>query len=99
MIITPRNFPFTGIITAAWDLGSLFTNIIITYIAAKGHRTRWVAFGTLLIGISSLMRVSPYYIFGPGEITKMYTKEYQLNYSNMRDVENVVGNKIKITFI
>lgn len=72
---------FAGIIAASWDIGGLIANIAITYIAAKGHRTRWVAMGVLVVGLSSLLRALPYHIFGPGETAKMYTKQYG-NWSN-----------------
>lgn len=86
-------------ISGAWDIGSLFANIGVTYVAAKGHRTRWVAFGMLLVGISSFLRVIPYLIFGPGENIKMYTKEYGYLY-NGNDMEYLNGNKLKkIKFI
>lgn len=52
------------------------TNIVVTYIAAKGHRTRWVALGLLVIAITSFIRTVPYVVFGAGENIKLYTKEY-----------------------
>lgn len=52
------------------------TNVAITYVAAKGHRTRWVAVGMFLAGVSSFTRLFPYLLFGPGENVKMYTKEF-----------------------
>ncbi|XKL63602.1 hypothetical protein PGB90_005966 [Kerria lacca] len=84
----------SGLISGAWDIGSLFANIGVTYVAAKGHRTRWVAFGMLLVGISSFLRVIPYLIFGPGENIKMYTKEYGYLY-NGNDMEYLNEASVK----
>ncbi|XP_065222460.1 solute carrier organic anion transporter family member 74D-like [Planococcus citri] len=81
----------SGIITGIWDLGSLVTNIVITYIAAKGHRTRWVAAGMFLAGISCFMKILPYLVFGPGQNVKMYTKEYKDIFS-----ENMLNNLTQI---
>lgn len=72
----------TGIITGAWDIGTLVANIAVTYVAAKGHRTRWVALGMLVMGLTSFLRTLPYILFGPGENVKMYTKEYGYLMSN-----------------
>lgn len=63
-------------ISGAWDIGTLLANIAVTYVAAKGHRTRWVALGMLIMGFSSFLRTLPYVLYGPGEDIKMYTKEY-----------------------
>ncbi len=72
-----------GIITGAWDFGGLLANIAVTYIAARGHRTRWVASGMLLMGFSSFLRVTPYLMFGAGDNVKLYAKT---------DFENSTGN-------
>lgn len=79
-------------IAAAWDIGSLLANIGITYIAAKGHRTRWVAMGVFVVGISSFMRVLPYQIFGSGEIVKMYTREYGYSFNSTSETLSIDGN-------
>lgn len=65
-----------GIIASAWDIGSILGTIGFTYIANKGHRPRWMGFGMFLVGFSCFMKNIPYIMFGPGEIVKLYTKEY-----------------------
>jgi len=77
------------LITAAWDIGSFFTGIFVTYIAAKGHRTRWVAAGTFLLGVASFVRILPYYIYGGGEVIKLYTKEYNSNLTEFMEMSKL----------
>lgn len=39
----------------------------MAYIGSRGHKTRWVALGTFVSGVSSLISVLPHVIYGPGE--------------------------------
>lgn len=71
-----------GTTTAAWDVGNIIANIAVAYVASRGHRTRWIGAGLLLVGATCFIKVIPYLIFGPGETARMYTKEYSLNGSD-----------------
>ena len=76
-------------ISSATDIGGLLgANLAVTYIAAKGHRTRWVALGMLIISFTSFLRTLPYLLYEGGEKVKLYTKEY----GNQFDDENQQKN-------
>lgn len=83
----------SGLISSATDIGTICASIVITYIAGKGHRTKWLAFGTFLMGIASFVRVLPYVIYGPGD-AKLYTVEYYGSQNRIIN-ENVVSGDVK----
>ncbi|XP_046671826.1 solute carrier organic anion transporter family member 74D-like isoform X1 [Homalodisca vitripennis] len=56
----------SGIITGSWDFGTICSSITIAYIGSKGHKTRWVALGTLLVSVACYSQLLPYILFGPG---------------------------------
>lgn len=70
----------SGMIQSAWDTGGLFSNIILTYLGSRGHKLRWVASGTLLVGLSCFMCLLPHLIFGPGQDALAMTVEYGASY-------------------
>lgn len=63
-------------ITSAWDVGCLIPLIVFSYLGSRGHKTRWMAFGTLLIGISCFLRLIPHFLYGPGDDALRLTLEY-----------------------
>lgn len=65
-----------GLITSAVDIAGLFSSFLISYLGNRGHKTRWVASGTLLVGLSCFMRLVPHLIFGPGQDALELTEEY-----------------------
>ncbi|XP_054274192.1 solute carrier organic anion transporter family member 74D-like isoform X1 [Macrosteles quadrilineatus] len=56
----------SGIIAGGWDIGTIFSSITMAYIGSKGHKTRWVAFGTLLTSLACYSQLLPYILYGPG---------------------------------
>ncbi|KDR21873.1 solute carrier organic anion transporter family member 4C1-like isoform X2 [Zootermopsis nevadensis] len=66
----------SGLITSAVDIAGLFSSFLISYLGNRGHKTRWVASGTLLVGLSCFMRLVPHLIFGPGQDALELTEEY-----------------------
>ncbi|XP_025194151.1 solute carrier organic anion transporter family member 5A1-like isoform X2 [Melanaphis sacchari] len=75
----------SGIISSTWDLFSVISFMITSYLAGKGHRTRWLAIGSFFVGLSCFVRLMPHIIYGPGEEILQYTVEY--------------GNKENSTFL
>uniref|UniRef100_A0A1B6CBJ9 Solute carrier organic anion transporter family member n=1 Tax=Clastoptera arizonana TaxID=38151 RepID=A0A1B6CBJ9_9HEMI len=57
----------SGFISCSWDIGTFLSAMVMAYIGSRGHKTRWVAFGTFISGVSSLISVLPHIIYGPGE--------------------------------
>lgn len=57
----------SGVLTSAWDVGTMFASLIVAYFGNSGHKTRWVASGILLASISCFLRYLPQLIYGPGE--------------------------------
>lgn len=66
----------SGILSSFWDVGTLFSFLIISYFGGKGHKTRWVAVGSVVVALSCFLRILPYFIYGPGEDALKYTAEY-----------------------
>lgn len=64
----------------------LIPAIFVSYVAAKGHRPRWIAFGVLIQSISCLLTALPHFIYGAGEDAIALTKEFALN-NISREVE------------
>ncbi|XP_065222982.1 solute carrier organic anion transporter family member 74D-like [Planococcus citri] len=89
----------SGIISASWDIGTVVANLILSYAAATGHRTRWVAFGMLIVSFSSFMRVLPYHIFGGGETIMLYTKEYETQFNSTEHLKNNLSNSTSVTYL
>ncbi|KAJ9590578.1 hypothetical protein L9F63_016347 [Diploptera punctata] len=80
----------TGMISAAWDFGGLFSNLTLSYLGSKGHKTRWVAAGILLAGLSCYLRLVPHLVLGPGQDALELTTEYQDMY---HITHNTTGNQ------
>ncbi|BES95818.1 Organic anion [Nesidiocoris tenuis] len=60
---------YSGIITCAWDIGGLGAAMIIAYYGSSGHKTRWVAYWSLLTAASCFSRLIPHVMYGPGKNT------------------------------
>jgi len=56
----------SGFIVGGWDIGTIFSSITMAYIGSKGHKTRWVAFGTLMTSLACYSHLLPYILYGPG---------------------------------
>jgi hypothetical protein len=63
-------------IMSALDVGVLSSTLAMSYLGSRGHKTRWVAWGTLVIGVSCFMQLMPHFIFGPGQDALDLTTEY-----------------------
>ncbi|KAG1664053.1 Solute carrier organic anion transporter family member 4C1 [Nymphon striatum] len=57
----------TGIISIADNLSPVIISLLVGYFGGAGHRTRWVAFGTLIAAFSAFISSLPYFLFGPSE--------------------------------
>ncbi|XP_073993727.1 solute carrier organic anion transporter family member 74D-like isoform X2 [Rhodnius prolixus] len=57
----------SGMITSAWDVGTMFASLIVAYFGNTGHKTRWVACGIIMGSISCFLRYTPHLLYGPGE--------------------------------
>jgi hypothetical protein len=67
---------FPGMILSAWDIGILSSTLVMSYLGSRGHKTRWVACGTLVTSLACLMQLIPHLIFGPGQDALQLTSEY-----------------------
>jgi hypothetical protein len=67
---------FPGMILSAWDIGILSCTLVVSYLGSRGHKTRWVAFGTLLTSLACFMQFLPHLMFGPGQDALRLTSEY-----------------------
>lgn len=62
-------FNFPGIISSAWDVGALAVTLAIAYYGGQAHKTRWVAYWSILSAAGIIARLVPHWIYGPGEET------------------------------
>uniref|UniRef100_A0A8D8WWD8 Solute carrier organic anion transporter family member n=1 Tax=Cacopsylla melanoneura TaxID=428564 RepID=A0A8D8WWD8_9HEMI len=66
----------SGILSSAWDVGTLGSFLLISYFGGKGHKTRWVAVGSVVMGVACFIRIIPYFMYGAGEDALKFTEEY-----------------------
>ncbi|XP_015376855.1 PREDICTED: solute carrier organic anion transporter family member 4C1-like [Diuraphis noxia] len=86
----------SGIISSTWDLFSLISFMVTSHMAGKGHRTRWLAIGSFLVGLSCFVRLLPHIIYGPGEEILQYTVEYGANVNSTSLLSNISRQNEKI---
>jgi len=60
------------------EMSQIIFAIILSHYGGKGHRPRWLAFGTLLASMSCFILASPHYFYGSGEDALILTEEYNL---------------------
>ncbi|PSN38991.1 hypothetical protein C0J52_25495 [Blattella germanica] len=86
----------SGLIASAWDFGGLCSSLLMSYLGSRGHKTRWVACGILLVGLSCFMRLIPHFLFGPGqdalELTEEYGELYGMTYNSSHANDCSVGS-------
>lgn len=66
----------TGVISIGNDISTIFLTATLSYIAGKGHRPRWIAFGVYSVMTFCLLCTLPHIMYGPGEQALSLTKEY-----------------------
>jgi hypothetical protein len=86
-------FTVPGAIITAVDISGLIASFPLAYLGSRGHKTRWVAAGTLLVGLSSFLRLLPHLIYGPGQDALALTVEYGGSYGTA--IDNGSFNKSK----
>ncbi|VVC39928.1 Organic anion transporter polypeptide OATP,Kazal domain,Major facilitator superfamily domain [Cinara cedri] len=86
----------SGIISSSWDFFALISFLLTSHLAGKGHRTRWLAVGSMLVGISCFIRFLPHVIYGPGEEILQYTVEYESHVNSTSFLGNITRQKDKI---
>lgn len=69
-----------GLIGSACDVGVIFTTLTASYLGKSSHKTRWVAFGTVLVGLSCFVHMIPHWLYGPGENALQLTKEHNAHH-------------------
>ena len=95
LIISIPLFPqFTGIMMSSVEFGGVSVTLILTYLGSKGHKTRWVAAGTLIVTLSCFLRIVPHLIFGPGQDALELTIEYE--HMNGSQNRNLSSGKYKL---
>ena len=68
---------------SAWDTGFVCAVFWLAYLGSKGHKTRWVASGTLVIALACFMRMLPHFLYGPGQDALELTLEYGANLTTL----------------
>jgi Organic Anion Transporter Polypeptide (OATP) family len=74
----------------------IFTTLTASYLGKSSHKTRWVAFGTVLVGLSCFVHMIPHWLYGPGENAMQLTHLFVNNGSSK---ESSAGLKRKHIFI
>ncbi|XP_076371446.1 solute carrier organic anion transporter family member 74D-like [Tachypleus tridentatus] len=69
----------TGIILSATEIGQIGGAFFLTYYGGKGHRPKWIAFGTLLFATACILCSTPHFLFN-------------INYPVYTDQDNI-GNR------
>lgn len=55
----------SGIILIADNISAAVLSLLVGYFGGKGHKPRLIAFGMILVCISSFLSALPYFIYGP----------------------------------
>lgn len=55
----------SGIILIADNISAAVLSLLVGYYGGKGHKPRMIAFGMILVVISSFLSALPYFIYGP----------------------------------
>lgn len=76
---------------STWDVFSLMSFLITSHMISKGHRTRWLAIGSMLVSLSCFVRLLPHIIYGPGEEVLQYTVEYGSNMNSTSLLYNITS--------
>nr|XP_039263611.1 solute carrier organic anion transporter family member 5A1-like [Styela clava] len=58
----------SGLIVSSFDIGSLLVVVFISYFGGKGHRTRWVGIGAIVVAMGSVLFATPQFIAAPYEL-------------------------------
>ncbi|RWS28880.1 Solute carrier organic anion transporter family member 1C1-like protein [Leptotrombidium deliense] len=53
----------TGIILSATEIGQIGGVLLLTYYGGRGHRPKWIACGTLVFALASIISSSPHFLF------------------------------------
>lgn len=75
----------TGLILAGHDFMMVISSVLVAYFAAKGHRPRWMSYGTFMLALYSFLMFIPHWYSGPGEDAFMLTREYITSKANISD--------------
>ncbi|KAK7869950.1 hypothetical protein R5R35_013725 [Gryllus longicercus] len=81
----------SGIISGAWDMGSLVSVLFIGYFGVKGNKMRIIGVGSLLVATSCFIRLLPHALYGPGSDVLELTYEHWTGDSllNITNVSNL----------
>ena len=66
-------------------------SLVLTYLGSKGHKTRWVATGIVIVALSCFMRLVPHIAFGPGQDALELTTEYEETYGIKHNSTGTTG--------
>ncbi|PSN49396.1 hypothetical protein C0J52_12004 [Blattella germanica] len=72
----------TGLLVSSIDLGVLIASLWVAYLGSSGNKPRWLASGTLVVGLTCFMRLLPHLIYGPGKDALELTIEYAATQTN-----------------
>ncbi|XP_039273771.2 solute carrier organic anion transporter family member 4A1-like [Styela clava] len=52
----------TGLIASSYDIGTCFSLLFVTYVGGRGHKPLWLGWGTMLMGVGSIIFALPHFI-------------------------------------
>ncbi|XP_059481796.1 solute carrier organic anion transporter family member 74D-like isoform X2 [Neocloeon triangulifer] len=86
---------YSGLINCAWDIGGLVANLPLTYWGRAGHKPRWVAWGTAVVGLSCFIRLIPHWLYGPGDTALSLTREFGNEFQSL-NASGTSGPKVTL---
>ncbi|XP_069675274.1 solute carrier organic anion transporter family member 74D-like isoform X2 [Periplaneta americana] len=66
----------SGLMISALDMGGLTFSMLLSYLGSRGHKTRWIASGMILVSLSCFLRILPHLLYGAGQDALELTREY-----------------------
>ncbi|XP_073534044.1 solute carrier organic anion transporter family member 4C1 isoform X2 [Phyllobates terribilis] len=81
------NSSLTGLISASYDIAFCLLSLFVSYYGQRGHKPRWLAFSSVMIGIGAIVFTVPHFTSGRYQFGNRYNDfcEKSGNNTNLED--------------
>ncbi|KAM9102525.1 solute carrier organic anion transporter family member 4C1-like [Sarcophilus harrisii] len=62
----------TGLVSSSYDISFCLLSLFISFYGERGHKPRWLAFASFMMGLGSLVFTLPHFISGKYELASEY---------------------------
>lgn len=68
----------TGLISSSYDIAFCLLSLFVSYIGERGHKPRWLAFASFMIGLGALVFSLPKFFSGKYQLGSPFEGEFLL---------------------